>query len=649
MTILTQQIEVAQVVEDATPTFNVTKANKTITCTATNCISTYWNFGDGSTGVGTSTSHTYTDYNTYSILIDYIAIGANGNSKATIIKVLIDGSPGTGDDAITDAITDAFSAKPIVIPAECTGNINITAFIEDLPEPTGTSNKSTPSSTLSAYVNFATILIPGSSTVEFEFDHTATVGTSFPTGIITDSNLAPLEFIPAFYTSGTCTINYTFYETENENDNVDLTWDFQMNDISAYTDCTWYNANLAYTAQIMKNLINSDNSETYFSTMGENTNVTQTFGINGWSQLPPFDIKWYTDPATTVAIRRAVLPPPKFKVIVTNNNPEQVLLSQMKFTLTWNFNPKYIFMNMRAEGSRRTKQALIYTLPKGSEATRLPSLGYPIFAVIDGYTYGEVIKVFGTWAEYQESIDDYFPTTIELMPVNVTIEGSTPMDFGTCLYRCAGNPMNKDDFVRVTDGDWIQGTDGITVVDAPTLAESDHYRIIKVTVQDDKSPDDTDAVFEITTIPNDTVDEQVTASDLSNNISKIHFFNVTKDYADSVTVNRTEIDPIFYETLWQTYDDAPILESITNEPLYFINFSINDYPVKVPIYNNQTLRFSDSLQHCVDGKKSGDVFYMDGKTSNVINMEAPTKHKYKVKFRTDYEVYKDVYIMTEAD
>ena len=85
------------------------------------------------------------------------------------------------------------------------------------------------------------------------------------------------------------------------------------------------------------------------------------------------------------------------------------------------------------------------------------------------------------------------------------------------------------------------------------------------------------------------------------------------------------------------------------EPLYYINFTINDYPKMIPIYDGQTLRFADSLQHAADGVRSGDIFYFDGKTPNVINMQNPTKHKYKVKFQYDYEVYKDVYILTDED
>ena len=106
---------------------------------------------------------------------------------------------------------------------------------------------------------------------------------------------------------------------------------------------------------------------------------------------------------------------------------------------------------------------------------------------------------------------------------------------------------------------------------------------------------------------------------------------------------------MYYETLWQTYDKAAVLESIMEEPLYYVKFSINDYAKTIPIYNNGSLKFSDSLAHAADGVRSGDIFIMDGKTPNIINIQNPTKHKYKVKFKCDYQVYKDVYIVTNDD
>lgn len=311
-------------------------------------------------------------------------------------------------------------------------------------------------------------------------------------------------------------------------------------------------------------------------------------------------------------------------------------------------------MKYHPEGGRRKKQARLYTLPKGAEVTRYSNMDFPVYAVLDGYLVGtserppEVVKVYGTWNEFHDDGEDgfYFPTTVQLYPV----DGMDGPDYPTCLYKSSINPypMKGVDFIRVTDGNWMNN-DGVIVIDAPKIAASEKYRVIDVRVEGDKSPDDQMAAFVITTTENQGTDDFVTIDEICDNVDKIHFFNYVCDFATQVKVNRSSIDPMFYETLWQTYDKAPVLESIVEEPLYYINFTINDYPKMIPIYDGQTLKFSDSLQHAADGVRSGDIFYFDGKTPNVINMQNPTKHKYKVKFQYDYEVYKDVYILTDED
>jgi hypothetical protein len=43
------------------------------------------------------------------------------------------------------------------------------------------------------------------------------------------------------------------------------------------------------------------------------------------------------------------------------------------------------------------------------------------------------------------------------------------------------------------------------------------------------------------------------------------------------------------------------------------------------------------------------MFYIDGKTPNVINVKNPDKHKYKFKLDFDYEIYKDIYVINDKD
>lgn len=637
--------------------FSVTKSDKTATFTATGSFwHVYWKFGDGSQGVGTSTSHTYASYGTYSILVDYREQGDSIDRSSVLSVTLTDPALDDPDELDGNIITDAFKAKPVIIPAECTGNIRVTAIIEDLEKPNIEYDPSQ-GRTIEPYINFASILVPGSSSLTFILDKDTTTSTSFD-GVesVTDAKMENLGNIPAFYDTGLVNLEFKVSETEDADSNVDLKWEVFMDFPEAQSLCPWSEGNYVTDSQIMKNLITSSNSETKDPYMTDYTNYTRSFAIQKWSQIPPFVIKEFVDePATTTMVKRAMLADPRIHLRVTNNLSSDVTLSYTLCIIKFSYNSTNIFMNMRTEGDRRQKQSRIYTLPKGAEVTRLDSLDFPIYAVVDGYKVGtstraaEIVKVYATWNEYYEEGDYYFPTTIELLPV----EGMSGTDYSTCLYKSVEGVMKRADFIRVTDGGWMNG-DGITVLDAPTIAASEHYRTINVKVQspsgyDGYNPDAQDAMFIIDTAPNTNVDDAIDEDTLAANIDKVHFFNVTKPFASSVSINRSEIEPTFYETLWQTYDKAVVLESVVEEPLYYVKFSVNNYPKTIPIYNNNTVMFSDSLSHAADGVRSGDVWIMDGVTPNIINIQCPTKHKYKVKFLVKYDVYKHMYVITDED
>lgn len=635
--------------------FNITKSDLTVTFVANGCSSVYWTFGDGTQGVGTETSHTYGAYGTYNILIDYLETGANVDERKTTTRsVILTEGGGSEDELEGNLIEDAFQSKPIIIPADCTGDIRVTAVVEDLSTPSNTDN-SKMSSNIGAYINFTNISLPANGEVTFSFAYD-TATSSFSGGTCSDADLSNLGNIPAFYNSGQLNIQYTVGTSEDPNDAFDLKWDLFMDFPTAQEQCPWSEGNYATDSQIMKNVITSDSSEVNFPSMAEYTTAIQTFNINSWSQIPPFVIKEFVDePATTIMVKRAMLADPQFHIRITNNLSSAVTINNAACKFNFTFNPTNIFMNMRTEGDRRQKQAQIYTLPKGAETTRLDSLDFPIYAVVDGYKIAtserppEIVKVYATWNEYYEAGDYYFPTTVELLPV----EGMNGTDYPTCLYKSAEGVVKRADFIRITDGGWMTG-DGITVLDAPTIAASEHYRTINIKVQspsgiDGYNPDAQDAVFVIDTTPNTNVDDAIDEATLAANVDKVHFFNVTKSFAPSVSINRSEIEPTFYETLWSTYNTAVTLESIVEEPLYFIKFSVNDYPKTVPIRGGQTISFSDSLSHAADGVRSGDVWIMDGVTPNIINIQCPTKHKYKVKFLVNYDVYKHMYVINDED
>jgi len=627
---------------------DVTITDKTVECVlswAEYYLSVqYWLFSDGTriSGGGTSVSHTFESYGNQSVSVTFTIDAGWGTRTYTWTNsfILNDPNEGSGDGINS---LDVFHEKPIIIPAECTGDIRLTANVEELEEPE-LSTKTDYTSTITSFVNLINVEIGGGSSITFEIDKDTTLETSIESGEVSDCNVLNLECIPAFYTGGQVYCQFSIGETDDDDGEFDVKWDMGMMFPSMPT---WYEGNLSYDSQIIKNIINSDNSEINFPSSAEYTRYDHTFNIDGWSEMPPFELTWYNDPKLGYAIKRACLSPPTFKFTLTNEHTSRVLLNNVTIRWSWNFNPSDIFMNMRTEGDKRKKQKRMYTLPKGSDATRLEGLDYPIFALVDGYKRSdppEVIKVYGQWNEYNEDGDYYFPTTVLLDPV----EGMSGPDFATCLFKSTDHKLKSADFIRIVDNGWMNG-DGPIVITAPDVAASEHYRNVDVTIKDDKTSDDQSAIFIVTTTPNTSVDDNITTDELNTYMSKVHFLNTEYDYATSVEIPRSAINPIFYETLWKTYDKAPILESISEEPLYYVNFSINNYPKLVPIRNGQTLEFSDSLTHAADGIRSGTIFYIDGKTQNIINIQNPTKHKYKVKFHYEYDVYKHVYVITADD
>jgi len=209
--------------------------------------------------------------------------------------------------------------------------------------------------------------------------------------------------------------------------------------------------------------------------------------------------------------------------------------------------------------------------------------------------------------------------------------------------------MSEDDFIRISQHGTDDSSDYLKVITPQMIASDDYYHTIDVKIQDDLPDNDETAIFIITTKVNDDVDDKITTTELTDNISKLRFYNVEKSFDEVATVARSEINPVFYERLYNTYKDSVVLQSRLDEPLYYIEFLVNNFATSIPIYNNGTVMFSDQLTHCIDGTRSSELFFFDKTKPNIINVVNPTNHKYKVKFHVDYHVYKNVYVFGDSE
>jgi hypothetical protein len=563
-------------------TLKLSASDKTVTGTLTPqttgslITGTSWVWSLNNTVIGTSSGNpgsvTSPDYGNVTVTVTYNlttseGLFEKGNTGSVTLSENSDPEGTSGD---------IFGLKPTIFPPECTGNITIKASITDLVDETSYS-KSNNATTIAASAVLEYINVPGNSSIDLIFDNTGLVSGS-EYAAVGEIKVSNLEFLPAFYNYGEISVYSTIGETADEDGLFDVDWDMKM---MCSEIPSWYEGNFSYDSKILSNLITASNTETEFPTATAYTTMPEpTWHISPFDQLPPFIIKWYTDTSLEtedqVAVKRAVLPIFTYKFTITNQLASAVTINNALIKWNWNYSANGTFMNMRTAGDRGSQASSIYTLPKGAGTTRYPGLDFPIYAVLEGYEPGEVVKVYAVVNEWNDTISAYYPETIELTAINKSECGDISMtDFATFLFKAAA-VFPTADWTRVTEGSWMNG-DKIDVITPQRIAKELEFRVITVTTVDDKSIDDTSAVISIEIKPNTTIDSKITAEELATYISKIHYFNTEYPYAASITIPRSEIAAQFRETLWQTFESAVVLESSLSEPLHYLNFTVYNY------------------------------------------------------------------------
>ncbi len=602
---------------------------------------------DGTTH-GNPTSYTASDYGEVQVKVDFF-IGTTESMLLGSITLRDPKSNQEDDEKSGPVSEDVFALKPIIIQPECTGDISITASIVDLIDkaPVVTEGNST---SANASVCFTDIELAGGETLEIEVNSTGLVSgnATIPEH---GNKLIMLKYIPAFYNSGYINAEYTVGETESEEGEFDVTWDMKIMCPDAEFP-QWYEGNLSYDSKIFDNLITSSQTETKYPGAAVYTSMPppQWYIANWLPGLPPFWIRWWVDynkdTADQVAVKRACLPDFTYKFIIKNNITSAVKLNNASITWNFSFSESGKFMNMRTAGDRGSERASIFTLPKGAGATRNEGMNFPIYGLIEGYEDGEIVKVYGVFSKWEEKIEAYYPKTVLLEAIPKDQFGDVYTgDFGIFMYK-GSNILPYFDWNRIVTGTWMSG-DKIDVITPQRIAAEPEFKIIKVDCE--TSVDAEDAIITIAISPNESIDSKVTAEELQDNIATVHYFNTAYEFATYIEVPRSEIAAPFRETLWKTYEDAVVCESVLDEPLHYLNFSVNDYPEYIPIYHGQTLSFSDRQTHCIDGVRSTDIFVMDGITPNIINVKNPDKHKYKFKFDVKYDIYKHIHVVNDED
>ncbi|MFA5760179.1 MAG: hypothetical protein WC877_00190 [Dehalococcoidales bacterium] len=538
---------------------------------------------------------------------------------------------------------DVFRGKPLIISPKCDGTVRITASIKDLERLE--YYNSTNTSEIQFYANYDSVTLGSNASTDFIIDKNGSVGA-------TEVSVANLVKIPAFYDRCTVDVEFRVKGTyRGQTLEVENKLEVKFEEIPS-----WYEESYIddVNGDITKYLIKSDKSIVKSSVIADNSTFTQVYYMDPFGGIPPFIEGWYTpidkdgNAISDGALKRALLSPPTFIFTMKNNTASAVTINGLIIKFTFEYKEDGVLMNMGAS-SIKSERANIYTYSKGIEMNGdiedAESTKYPLFCIAENYDIDEIVKVYGFYGKSIQSGDgwsDAFGTFVQLEALTLPGTNYAPVLWGKTEV------LPKKDYKRIA----YHGTSNLDfakVITPQMIASDSKYRNIEVTP---KQPGDEFSQFGTICVditPNDAIEDKITISELSANVSKLRFFNVEVDFATHVEISKGEIDNLFSEMFYRNYKDAPILQSVRCESLYYVEFTINDYATYVPIYNNQTLEFRDTLSYGTVGVRSGDVFYINENIPNKISMRFPTTHKYEVQFNSDYDVYKDTYVMTLED
>ena len=453
-------------------------------------------------------------------------------------------------------MSDVFAGKPFYLPPEATGDITITPIIETLQEKINPISSNWLNWTAS--MNFTTVIIPGTTSVDLYVDPTTFESHTSDQWIVqNDKKIENLKYIPAFYDSGFIKVVLTLSDTEDDEDHFNATCDMKVM-FPNYP--TWYEGGLAYDSQELKEFIKSNNQETMVGSVSPGFRDTFTFNMGTWSGMPPVEFKSVKDyneaasvVATAIPITRGCLTTPVFKFTVTNHLSESISLGSVQIGFDYTYNDHGIFMDMVTTGNIQGELYEIRTLPKGADKNRSVTLKdkYPIYGVVQGFDLFptcEIVKVWGWYDKYASTENVYYASCLPLFPC----EGTFGTNFPTAIWK-SDRLVSEYDFKRIAEKGRTNN-DVCKVVTPQILAAGDYtgndqyFRTVKVRCKDvnnnyNVSYDSKDTIFEITTAPATSayIDDACTEADLLSNISKVTFFNVEKDFATVVELSLIHI------------------------------------------------------------------------------------------------------------
>lgn len=392
---------------------------------------------------------------------------------------------------------------------------------------------------------------------------------------------------------------------------------------------TWLSIN-----ETEMNLVSSDSSHTLIDNAEKYTTLSQDFGINAWTGALPI----YND---------GYLPRANLYLKVRNNSfYSSMYMDNLRVNIKFHYYSDAPFI------ASNTNYAELFVSDFVEEGT-----SYPIYVYTSNYSEN-ILNILAYVVKHDTLTNTYYQDIIRFDTTPLVTMGDINIFKGSELldefskYYYDRNKSDNRFFAKII---------------TPTLISQDNT-YLNIWVEPTTNPNDPDTEFKIhvANFPETDTEHNISIQSIHDNIDLIQFYNVISgdfdltNYEDEVygyatdvvlTIPRYAIEPVYYETLAQTYKDSasiiPYVETSSQNITDYPTITINDYESPFTIFNNGVLRFSDNLNNAPDGVKSKDVFKFGLNDININKIDLTTASKIKVRFLINYSVYKDVYSDTD--
>jgi hypothetical protein len=445
---------------------------------------------------------------------------------------------------------------------------------------------------------------------------------------------------------------------------------------AANADDEWYGdePNKKGMAYVMDGMINSPNKDITYDSMAANTSVPLSFSINAWNGFRPIVNNF---PPFNPEIRMGLLPPVSFKLYIKNNLASNVVLSQLTVSFKFNYNSNAALMCIGSAVASEFCQ--MYCGPKKMDGDSTDGLTGPdreLWAILDGYDLSEVVKVYGYFDKWNDVKKRNEPQVVVLLPVEET-GGS---NFPPVVYKSKAAVIPKFDNDRMIYRGFHSGENAWPVTQKELCMSTKFKNVTVISAKLDVgtltysycSPNDENAGFYVfvelrNDIEETTVEDGLTQAEFDAAMKTMRYFNLERTYVQSVSpthsylpgeakiaFSRKQINKVFYDTLYDTFENVLVLTSQRDDCEPFVNIRINQNQLSeplgwIPMYDGKPLMFHESLAKCSDGVRCRDILFFGTKDegtphANVIEIDYDTKKPYDVMFTITVSEYENMHV-----